>query len=200
MLPRMRVKSEANFLRWASEASIVVDPKWATNWPRNLVFLGSAVEPRYWNLPTAAAALESFLHGALECLGPWDTVALWAKSPGWIQELAEESSLCRVAVRTLGPALDTDGAAEFARSDLDALMLVLLCSASFGWSWPSDLFFVSDQRDVLAMLDHHGVLWASFADPTKCDAFVSAMAARQWNLPTAPPDPTFKPRSWMKRG
>ena len=139
---------------------------------------------------------------ALEKARPWDHLLLWPKSPGWLAELAETSSLCRTIAESIGPIVDSDGAIEFRSNEIHGAVALLGCAAAFGWSWPEDLYVLTDSRDVVFMLDHHHALWAKFKDGQRCDQFVADMEQAELPLPDSPPDATFKPMSWMtgKRG
>lgn len=195
----MKTVARDDFLKWVAEAGIGVDPKYAKNWPWNLSYEPCRIESRYWVTPSDLRGLEYFLRTAVSLLGEFKTLYLWPKSGGWLSELAEESALCRVALRVSGEAGDGAHALGFAQSEIDDALLLLTCSAGLGWSWVSDLYVITDQRDVVLMVDHHHCLWADFATQERCNRFVKTMTENDFLLPEAPPDSTFKPVSRMVR-
>lgn len=196
----MREVRPKEFLGWAAEAGIGVSPTHARVWPRNIDFVGGRVEPRYWVTPASLVELDRFVQSLMECMWPWTKLYLWPKCPGWLGELSEHSALCRVAAGVAGRVADAEGAIEFGRGEADAAALLLMCSAAYGWSCDTDVFFVSDRRDVILMVDHHRAVWAEFWDQARCDEFVAAMSGCGWELPTSPPDRTFREVGWMRRG
>ena len=192
----MRTVPEAEFLSWVAEAEIGVDPEYAENWPRNLSFRTEDQESRYWLYPKTLRELEPFLGKVLEGVGGGE-LFLWAKCDGWSDDLREESAVCAAALADIRAKVDSEDAVAFGPQDRAKLLLVLALAVSFGWSWPTDLYVLSEKRDVILMFDHHDCVWASFRGKEVCDTFVAHMREAGHDLPTSPPDETFKPADWM---
>lgn len=187
----MRVLGNQEFLAWLRPAGIGIDPRYAADWPRNIKFRGVDL-PRYWITPTHAAEVEPFIVSILDAAAPWSHCYLWPKAGGWLADLAEDSPLCRELLRAHPAIGNADGAVEFGEGESDLLVSLMFCACAFGWSWPNDLFIVTDRRDVILMIDHHQVIWAMFNEALRREAFVASMSEAGFELPTSPPDPTFR--------
>lgn len=185
------------FLAWAATASIGVEPRYAAHWPRNLSFQLSTADRRFWTLPENPGGKEALLDSMLGALEPRAEIYLWQKEPGGLEELKPDSVLIRHVLAEVGPAFSSDDALVFRSPERDRLLGLLLCAAIYGWSWPHDMYVVSDQRDAILMLDHHECVWAEFPNAERRERFIERMHAAGFELPRDYPDSTFKPQGWI---
>jgi len=197
----MRCISEHEFLRWVGDLRIGINPQFKDDWPRNLCFLDHVVESRCWLTPREICERTWFLEELVFNMGEWERLLLWPKGADLIDEFAGgDDPLERFLVSQVKPIWQPGCAVQFARSELDCALAVMLCSATFGWSAPNDLYVVPDTCDMFLMVDHHDVVWAEFATAVRCHQYVDALAKEGIVLPTEPPDWTFKTASWMSSG
>jgi hypothetical protein len=92
------------------------------------------------------------------------------------------------------------GAVRVDRAEEPAVVAVLFAAMAFGWCGADDLFFVPDHARQVIRTDHHDVLHAQCASEGRMGALVGHTAAAGYELPTEPPDWTFKRPAWMGRG
>ena len=135
----------------------------------------------------------------MEKLGEWNELYYWPKVTYHPDELREDSPVGHYVVSTLDIPPGFCGALAFGRDELDAVLALMFCTAAFGWYKDYDVYVVPDSRDVVLMIDHHGVVLAKFPSKQRCIAYVRALEAEEIKLPTEPPDETFKPVDWMGR-
>jgi hypothetical protein len=93
---------------------------------------------------------------------------------------------------------DYDGAILLDRGEIEVLITLLFCAASFGDAAKDDLYVVPESAHMLLTVDHHKVVWGEFASGEDCMAYVGALHRHGIELPTEPPDETFKAAPWMR--
>lgn len=101
-------------------------------------------------------------------------------------------------MESIGGVWDRSEAVAFERRHSSNLINTLFCAAAFGWSWAHDIYLVPDSREAVLMIDHHDAAFATFPTGGECERYVEAMRCAGFELPTTPPDETFKPAPWMK--
>lgn len=197
----MRTILQDEFLDWAAARGLGIEPTYAETWPRNLAFTRPQAESRYWCIPDEAASVPWFLDVLVTRLGAWKHLYLWPKSARWLETLAEgDHAPARYVASTLRSFWSSGCAIEFGRDDATVLTTLLFCAACFGESAWDDVYMVPEEADAFLMVDHHLVVWAKFASAVKCAAYVEALQKQGIELPTEPPDETFKPVPWMEPG
>lgn len=194
----MQTLSEDEFLGWAAPHGIAITPEYAEAWPRNLSFTRPGSESRFWCIPGEASVVPWFLDVLLEALGGWRHACFWPKDACWLKRLAtSDYTPGRYVASTLKPVWDCGGAIKFNRKEIDTLATLMFCAACFGEGVYDDVYIVPDTLDVFLMIDHHEVIWAKFASRGRCTQYVEALRRQDIELPTEPPDETFKPLPWM---
>jgi hypothetical protein len=91
------------------------------------------------------------------------------------------------------------GAVQFDRDDEDALLAVLFAYLAFGWCVDDDLFFIPDHGRQLLQTDHHDVIHVECGSEERVQTLVGHMAKAGYELPSEPPDWTFKRPNWMRK-
>ncbi|MBN9524198.1 hypothetical protein J0H58_37755 [bacterium] len=133
-------------------------------------------------------------------LDEWDTGLLWPRSGSWPQSAHSQSyheGVRGVVLRGAGIPDGWAGAVRFERDEGDALIAVLFAAMMFGWNESDDLFFIPDHARQLLQTDHHDVIHARCRSEDRVRELVADMAAEGYELPTEPPDWTFKRPAWM---
>jgi hypothetical protein len=82
------------------------------------------------------------------------------------------------------------------------VLAVLFVYLALGGCVVDDLFFIPDHGRQLIQTDHHQVIHAECASAERAEQLVRHMAEEGYDLPTKPPDGTFRRPTWMakKRG
>lgn len=189
----MRRIEPSDFLSWAAEGGIVVDPDYVKSWPRNLSFAQPEAQSRYWCIPESPRELSGFLEQMVEKLGEWHELYYWPKATYHPDELRQDSPVGHYVVSTLDIPPGFRGALAFGRDERDAILALMFCAAAFGWYAGYDVYVVPDSRDAVLMIDHHEAMWAKFPSKQRCIAYVQALETVEIKLPAVPPDETFKP-------
>ena len=195
----MRAVSGEEFLRWAAGAGVGFDPRY----PDYLTILPPADHARFWVVPADPATWPHFITGLLGGLDWWAAGYIWPRAGTWPAAARSESPNERVrdvVLRGAGIPDGWAGAIRFDRAEEGAVVAVLFAAMAFGWHGADDLFFVPDHARQLVRTDHHDVLHAECASEGRVEELVGHMAAAGYELPTEPPDWTFKRPAWMGSG
>jgi hypothetical protein len=90
-----------------------------------------------------------------------------------------------------------DGAIAFDPTEQELLVALLVCQSL---EPSNDLYVLPFHGRSLMQFSHHDVVHISCPWADGIDAIVAAMSAARCELPTTPPDATFKRPTWMGRG
>ncbi len=186
------------FLRWAVEVGIGFDPRYPD--ARCLSLLPPSSHARFWVLPRDPATWPLFVTSLLFGLDEWATGLLWPRCGAWPdtgQSRSLNESVRGVVLRGAGIPSGWAGAVRFHRDEEDVLATVLFAFLTFSWSVVDDLFFIPDHGRQLVQTDHHDVIHAECASEGRVRQLVEVMAEAGYELPTEPPDWTFKRPAWM---
>src|SRR5262249_44730673 len=130
----------------------------------------------------------------------WSTGLLWPRSGAWPDPSQSRSLNDRVrdvVLRGAGIPGGWSGAIRFHQDEEETLAAVLFAYLTFGWCVDDDLFFVPDHGRQLVQTDHHDVIHAECSSEDRVLRLVEVMAEAGYELPTEPPDWTFKRPAWM---
>jgi hypothetical protein len=186
------------FLAWAAAKEIILDDRYSPD-QQQLVFKPYRVFDRCWGRPDEPRGLAHFLHSILDAIPAWQSCYLWCRNGSWSPTTESEGDLLIATVyRGAGIPERWQGAVQFHRPDLAAVLAVLFVHCAFGWSTWEDVFLVPDHAKLIFGVDHHEVVWAHFAGVEGVAPFVQRMAAAGYDLPTDLPDETFRPLPWIK--
>jgi hypothetical protein len=196
----MRTLTAAEFLRWAEEHGLRLDPQYPQS--AVLAFAAGSGEVRFWRVPAHPELRSYFLASFLELLGDWHRCFAWRHlgswpgtgdiDPNWANEVVEHRIL-----KGLGLPLGTADVVEFDRTDSDTLLALLFSTTIFGWSVGEDLYVVPEPARYIIQTDHHRVVHVKFRDPTDVQRWVRIMADRDFPLPDRVPDESSKQPPWM---
>jgi hypothetical protein len=189
------------FLRWAVGAGIDFDPRYPDS--RCLSLVPPRDHARFWALPGDPARWPHFVASLLGGLDKWATGLLWPRSGGWPHSSRSQSyneRVLDVVLRGAGVPDGRAGAIRFDRDEEGPLLAVVFAHLAFGWCVEDDLFFVPDHGRQLLQTDHHDVIHAECASAARARKLVRHMADAGYELPTEPPDWTFKRPAWMGSG
>ena len=195
----MRTTSEREFLLWAAGRGLGLDPQYPD--AAVLDYHGGS-DARFWVVPTEPECRPFFIASLLELLGDWHTCYVWRHLGSWPDPNSIDGRRVNDVVELrilqgLGLPLGTADIVTFERSELDALITLLLSTTIFGWSVDEDLYVVPDHARQVLQTDHHGVIHVSFRDSGDVGRWVSEMAQKGFALPEELPDETFRRPSWM---
>jgi hypothetical protein len=182
-------------------------PATASGWTRYpdsgcLRLLPPTDHARFWAVPADPAAWPHVAASLLGGLDEWTTGLLWPRSGSWPQfgrAQSHNDGVRDIVLRGTGIPDGWSGAVRFGRDEEDAIVAVLFAYLAFGWCVDDDLFFFPDHARQMVQADHHAVLHAECRSEVRVLALVAHMAAEGYELPTDPPDWTFKRPAWMGR-
>jgi hypothetical protein len=196
----MRTVAETEFLRWADERGLALDPRYPQSAVLN--FRAGSGEARFWCVPPEPERRPYFLASFLELLGDWNSCFAWRHLGSWpalgdidpqrVNDLVEHQIL-----KGLGLPVGTAEVVEFARAEYGNLLALLFTTTIFGWSVGEDLYVLPNHARYLLQTDHHDVLHVEFRDADDVVPWVTRMAERGFLLPEELPDATFKQPPWM---
>jgi hypothetical protein len=89
------------------------------------------------------------------------------------------------------------GAIGFEREEESLLIAVVFVHLLFGWCVDDDLYFVPNHGRQVLQTDHHGVIHARCRSEARVLELVAHMKEQGYELPTEPPDATFRWPAWM---
>jgi hypothetical protein len=186
------------FLRWAAGVGIGFDPRYPDS--RRLCLLPTREHARFWGLPADPAAWPHFVASLLDGLDEWASGFLWPRSGTWPESRQSQQyneGVRDVVLRGAGVPDGWAGAVRIERDEEEALLAVLFVYMAFGWCVDDDLFFIPNHGRQLLQTDHHDVIHAVCASEGRVLKLVGDMAKACYELPTEPPDWTFKRPAWM---
>jgi hypothetical protein len=189
-----------DFLRWAAGVGIGFDPRYPES--RLLCLLPPREHARFWVLPPEPSAWPHFAASLLGGLDEWDSGLLWPRSGRWpdpARSHSDQEAVRDVLWRGAGIPGGWAGAVRLGREEEAALVAVLYGALAFGWCVDDDLFFVPGHGRQLLQTDHHDVVHFECASDERVQRLVGHMAAAGYELPTEPPDGTFRRPAWMGR-
>jgi hypothetical protein len=196
----MKTLTEEAFLKWAKSVGLGLDARY----PRSAVLtFEQESERRFWCVPPERERRPYFIERFFELMGDWQTCYIWRHCGSWpAPELVQQQGGINDAVELrilqgLSLPLGTAAVLEFQRAELDSMITLLFSTTVFAWSVGEDLYVVPDHARHIIKTDHHGVIHASFHDAADVRSWVSQMAEWDFELPSDPPDPTFKRPPWM---
>jgi hypothetical protein len=194
----MQEVSGEEFLHWVASHRIGIDPRYPDSGCLSL--LPPTDHARFWVVPGDPARWPHLAAALLGGLDEWETGLLWPRLGHWPQFGSSRSRNERVrdvVLRGAGIPEGWSGAIRFWRDEEDTLVAVLFAFMAFGWCSKDDLFFVPDHARQLIQTDHHDAVHAECCSEERIRALVAHMAAKGYELPTEPPDETFKRPAWM---
>jgi hypothetical protein len=194
----MEAISADEFLRWAAGVGIGFDERYPG--ARCLGFLPPSDHSRFWTLPGDPATWPRFAGSVLDGLDKWSSGFLWPRSgrwPGKERASSRKKAVRAFVLRGAGIPENWNGAVHFRRDEEDVLLAVLFVYLTFGWRTDDDLYFIPDHARQIVQTDHHDVIHVECADEGRALEFVQSMSKAGYELPTEPPDETFRRPAWM---
>jgi hypothetical protein len=151
---------------------------------------------RFWELLSLNSYAVPFLIDAVvSAMDPWQECVL--HSPQWhsgpatrVDERIRDRMMAGAGVP---PAYE--GGIAFDVADVERVIHLLTIEALLP-NW-RDVHVMFDHGSQLVSTDHHGVITVHARDETQLERIVTALAARDFPLPDAPPDQTFYWPEWM---
>ena len=197
----MKSLMEADFLRWAEDHGLTVDPRYPQS--ARLQFRPASDCVRFWCIPDQPQRRPYFYSSVLELAGPWDSCFVWRHLGSWpnkdhIDPRRVNDGVEFELLKGIGIPCGTAGVLNFQRDDLNHLISLLLVTSIFGVSVGDDLYVVPDNAQYVLKTDHHGVIHVEFRNEDNVNAWTLKMSEGGFPLPDDLPDETFKRPSWMK--
>lgn len=186
------------FLRWAAGTGVGFDPRYPES--PSLTLLPPREHARFWVLPADPATWPHFTASLLNGLDPWVSGFLWPSSGSWpnpLNSLSRNGRVRDVFLKGAGIPPGWAGALRFRRDEEDVLVAVFFAFLTFGWCVDDDLYFVPHHGRQIIQTDHHDVIHAECATDERIQTLVAHMAKEGYDLPTEPPDWTFRRPAWM---
>lgn len=194
----MQAVSSKEFWRLAAAQGFGVDPRYPDSGCLSLIPLTD--HARFWVVPPDPATWPHFVSSLLDGLDQWEAGVLWPRSGVWPQSgqsRSHNSGVRNVILRGAGVPDGWAGAIRFEREEEDVLIAILFSAMAFGWCVDDDLFFIPEHARQMLQTDHHNVIHAECRFPECVRKLVAHMATEGYQLPTEPPDWTFKRPAWM---
>jgi hypothetical protein len=194
----MEMVSAAEFLRWATDRGIGFDERYPD--AHCLGFVPPRDFARFWALPKAPSTWPDLAATVLEGLDDWSYGFLRPRSgewPGTDQASSPQEGVRRFVLRSAGIPEGWPGAVRFSRDEEDAIVSILFIYLTFGWCVDDDLYFIPERGCQLVQTDHHDVIHVECIEERRMLEFVRHMSQADYELPTEPPDWTFKRPAWM---
>jgi hypothetical protein len=191
------VRSE-DFLEWTSSVGIGFDPRYPET--RCLCLLPPRDHARFWVLPTDPAAWPHLAGTLLDALDDWVSGLLWPRSGSWPTPAPSQDyhlAVRDVLLHGAGIPAGWAGAVRFSREEKDVLLAALFAYLVFGWCVDDDLYFVPDHGRQLLQTAHHDVIHVECSSEDRLQRLVTDVAHAGYQLPSEPPDCTFKRPAWM---
>lgn len=195
----MRSISEEQFLAWALDNGIILDPKYPQS--ASLIYGAAGMGSRFWCVPPRPEQRPFFIKSLLELMGEWRDCRVWRLgnwSDSAIPERINDVIESRI-LKGLGLPLGTADVVIFGHNEIDTLVTLIFVTTIFGWSVGEDLYIVPDDSQCIMKVSHHEVIHVTARMSSEIDRWVSGMEDRKFLLPENPPDATFKRPDWMKR-
>jgi len=115
--------------------------------------------------------------------------------PRWPMKVIEPDHTVAFLTHAIGIPSGWKGAIEFDPSERSRTIAVLVCC----WlEITKDFYVLPRNGKSLIQFSHHDVVHISCPTADEMNAVVAAMSVAKYELPTAPPDWTFKRPAWMK--
>jgi hypothetical protein len=194
----MKRHTETLFLAWASDAGIVLDPRYPQS--ASLVFGENHSYDRFWCIPPEPERRPCFFRCILQAFGAWSSFRCWRHLGSWPSDpdpLRVNDQVEHTILSGLALPVGTADIVEFSHDEEVALITLLLSTSIFGWSVGEDLYLVPDSAAGILQTDHHEVVHASFRSEAMMTTFIQFMESEGFSLPDEPPDSTFKVPDWM---
>src|SRR5262245_49184651 len=196
----MRTIEESEFLDWARQRGLALDPRYPHSAVLSIV--GGSGEARFWITPSEAERRPHFLGSMLALMGDWTSCFAWRHLGSWPDE--EHIDPLRVnevvefqILKGLGVPVGSAKVIEFTRLELPVLLTLLFSTTTFGWSVGEDLYVVPNHARYILQTDHHDVVHVEFRHAEDVGPWVEQMKAHGFQLPDEVPDATFKTPDWM---
>jgi hypothetical protein len=197
----MRIIAETEFRAWLAAGGVGLHSRWGNT--GTLVCLKNEDLSRFWFPSFVPSDLPGFIDTALTAASASGPYYLLRRGGGHWYEPDPGSApgsnlMIDACLRAVGVPSDCSGALELAKSEWQALGLVILAHYVHGWSVGEDLHIVPAERDCVLMTSHHGELSVHFPDEARLERFQQSMLQAGYDLPTDLPDGTFKCPEWLK--
>lgn len=190
--------SSIDFMRWAAAVGIGIDPRYPQSGCLSLLPPGD--HSRFWVLPADPASWPHFADSFLAALDSWNAVYLWPRAGTWppaVPTGSLDEQVRAVILRGAGVPPAWHGALRFSGRESDAVVAIVFAYLTFGWCTDDDLFLIPDHGRQLVQTDHHHVIHVQTRSESRALEVVARLAADGYELPTDPPDWTFKRPAWM---
>lgn len=185
-----------DFLGWAAGVGIEVAPR--DPGAGRTAFALPHEHSRFWVLPNGPARWPPFIAAFLTGLDEWSSGFLWPRFGRWPEASSPGTSEVRdVVLRGAGVPGGWDGALRFDAAESDLIAAILFPYLVFGWCADDDLFFIPGHGRQVIRTDHHDVIEIRCLSEERVRAFVAHMIEEGYDLPTEPPDGTFRWPAWM---
>jgi len=172
----MKSLSESEFLEWAGERGLHLDPEYPAS--AVLTFRDSVNDARFWGVPSEAHRRPHFVRALLELLGDWRFCYAWRHLGSW-PESADPRRINDVVelqvLGGLGIPLGTSQVVVFSSEELNKLVTLMFSTTIFGCSVGEDLYVVPDHTRALLHTDHHEVIHVVCRDAGDVQRWVEGM-------------------------
>ena len=192
----MKLLSDPEFRQLAATFGFGPSPEYPSS--DHWVSLRTELElRRYWAYPDEAGA-PAFARALLEAGGPAETYWIRPSRGDWFDRLRPGegwSSVWDTLVLAYGVPSGHVGAVGLSSQDprLEAFLSLQLI---MGTSLISDAVVLPSHGHHLWFFEHHDVVWAEFSDEETLATHIASLRAAGYELPSEPPDDTFKPQGW----
>lgn len=189
----MRWVNERQCLAWAAERGVELDPQWSHAGTRWLRFRGDGGAARFWCTPEPGRALLTFAAALLRSMDPWKTCSVLKREGGFYTEYDDRGSILGI----VGLQGTGHPAVELAATESGTLLIILMSQLAFGGCTDDDIWIIPDHGQQLLFTDHHGAAHLVVRQPESIAESVERITSAGFELPSRPPDRTFRWPDWM---
>lgn len=169
-------------------------------YPADLCFPSGTEHARFWVLPGDQHTWPHFIAAFLGGLDPWNWGCLWPRAGRWPvphEPPQRNERVRRVLLPDLVPLAGQSLALRFEASELDQLTACLFGFLAFAAQGADDLYFIPEHGQQIIQTDHHEVVHVACREEPRIGQLVSHMSRQGYDLPTEPPDWTFRWPTWL---
>ncbi|MGO9953965.1 MAG: hypothetical protein ACLPN1_17375 [Dissulfurispiraceae bacterium] len=195
----MQTISSDDFVRWAAARQLRYEQKSAGS--DEFLFADTEGENRYWLYPEQASEVPHFVNAIIKALDPTEHYWVYPNRGCWSLGKKVESwpqyQAWLPMIQGLGISPGFIGALCFATTDISRLSALLFLQITLGPSVHIDTYLVPEDGNTILYFSHHDVVHIAFRNNYCLNKTIETLVAAGYQLPTDPPDDTFKPVPWM---
>ncbi len=195
----MKVIDRDTFREWLAGANIQLCISESNT--TELTFSESGSVDLYWYPSHIPSELPAFIYGALQAISNHGPYYLLRRGSDWWREddtgIPISSQIIDDVLAQYGVANEASGALRFEEAEWKILTAIIIAFYVHGWSVSEDLFILTEERNVVIMISHHGRLIGRFPDARASENFRIGMLRNGYGLPTNSSGHALEAPKWL---